>query len=46
MVCLALTPVVARLCLQRGLNPLPFLIGLACAANIGSAATLIGHPQN
>lgn len=28
------------------LKPLPFLIGLACAANIGSAATLIGHPQN
>jgi Na+/H+ antiporter NhaD/arsenite permease-like protein len=35
-----------RLCLQRGLNPIPFLIGLACAANIGSAATLIGNPQN
>jgi Na+/H+ antiporter NhaD/arsenite permease-like protein len=41
-----MTPVVARLCLQRGLNPLPFLVGLACAANIGSAATLIGNPQN
>lgn len=46
IVCLAMTPVVARLCLQRGLNPVPFLIGLACAANIGSAATLIGNPQN
>jgi len=46
VVCLAMTPVVARLCLQRGLNPVPFLIGLACAANIGSAATLIGNPQN
>src|SRR3990167_8136160 len=46
ILCLALTPVVARLCLQRRLNPLPFLIGLACAANIGSAATLIGNPQN
>ncbi|HEX5738036.1 MAG TPA: anion transporter [Hydrogenophaga sp.] len=46
IVCLAMTPVVARLCLKRGLNPLPFLIGLACAANIGSAATLIGNPQN
>ncbi|PKO65807.1 MAG: anion transporter [Betaproteobacteria bacterium HGW-Betaproteobacteria-16] len=46
IVCLAMTPVVARLCLHRGLNPLPFLIGLACAANIGSAATLIGNPQN
>jgi Na+/H+ antiporter NhaD/arsenite permease-like protein len=46
IVCLAMTPVVARLCLQRRLNPVPFLIGLACAANIGSAATLIGNPQN
>ena len=46
IVCLAMTPVVAQLCLQRGLNPIPFLIGLACAANIGSAATLIGNPQN
>lgn len=46
VVCLAMTPVVVRLCLQRGLNPLPFLIGLACASNIGSAATLIGNPQN
>lgn len=46
VVCLAMTPIVARLCLRRGSNPLPFLIGLACAANIGSAATLIGNPQN
>ncbi|MDO8376425.1 MAG: SLC13 family permease [Aquabacterium sp.] len=46
IICLAMTPVVARLCLQRGLPPVPFLIGLACAANIGSAATLIGNPQN
>ncbi|MGM9426991.1 anion transporter [Hydrogenophaga sp. MI9] len=46
IVCLAMTPVVARLCLQRGLPPVPFLVGLACAANIGSAATLIGNPQN
>jgi len=46
IVCLAMTPVVARLCLQRRANPVPFLVGLACAANIGSAATLIGNPQN
>jgi len=46
IVCLAMTPVVARICLQRGFAPLPFLVGLACAANIGSAATLIGNPQN
>jgi Na+/H+ antiporter NhaD/arsenite permease-like protein len=46
IICLAMTPVVAQLCLQRKLDPVPFLIGLACAANIGSAATLIGNPQN
>ncbi len=46
VVCLAMTPVVARICLARGLPPIPFLVGLACAANIGSAATLIGNPQN
>jgi Na+/H+ antiporter NhaD and related arsenite permeases len=46
IVCLAMTPILAEGCLKRGLNPVPFLIGLACAANIGSAATLIGNPQN
>jgi Na+/H+ antiporter NhaD/arsenite permease-like protein len=46
VVCLAMTPWVARLCLQRQSDPIPPLVGLACAANIGSAATLIGNPQN
>lgn len=46
IVCLAMTPVVVRICLQRGYAPVPFLLGLVCAANIGSAATLIGNPQN
>jgi Na+/H+ antiporter NhaD/arsenite permease-like protein len=32
--------------LQAGLNPVPFLLGLAVASNIGSAATIIGNPQN
>jgi Na+/H+ antiporter NhaD/arsenite permease-like protein len=46
VVCLAIAPVLADACLRRGLDPLPFLLALACAANIGSAATLIGNPQN
>jgi Na+/H+ antiporter NhaD/arsenite permease-like protein len=46
IVCLAFTPVVAAAVLRAGLNPMPYLIGLACASNIGSAATLIGNPQN
>jgi Na+/H+ antiporter NhaD/arsenite permease-like protein len=46
IVCLAAAPVLARICFRRGLDPLPFLLALACAANVGSAATLIGNPQN
>lgn len=46
VVCLAMAPVIVEICHARKLNPLPFLIGLACASNIGSAATLIGNPQN
>lgn len=46
IVCLAMAPVLIQACARRGLNPLPFLLGLACASNVGSAATLIGNPQN
>ena len=46
IVCLAMAPVLADLCIARRLDPVPFLLGLACAANVGSAATLIGNPQN
>jgi Na+/H+ antiporter NhaD/arsenite permease-like protein len=38
--------VLVEACRRRRLEPLPFLLALACAANIGSAATLIGNPQN
>ncbi|NUM53581.1 MAG: anion transporter [Candidatus Hydrogenedentes bacterium] len=46
VICLAVTPVLIEGCARRSLNPIPYLLGLACAANIGSAATLIGNPQN
>ncbi len=46
VVCLAVAPVLIDACRRRGLNPVPYLLGLACAANVGSAATLIGNPQN
>lgn len=46
IVCLAMTPILVEGCLRRRLNPMPFLLGLACSSNIGSAATLIGNPQN
>jgi Na+/H+ antiporter NhaD/arsenite permease-like protein len=41
-----LTPLVVAI-IRRGKLPLlPFLIALATSANIGSAATLVGNPQN
>ena len=46
IVCLALTPLIIQGCFHKKLNPVPFLLGLACASNIGSALTLIGNPQN
>ncbi len=46
IVCLAATPVFIDALRRRGTQPLPFLIALACAANVGSAATLVGNPQN
>lgn len=46
IVCLAFTPVLIHGLVAARLNPLPFLLGLAVASNIGSAATIIGNPQN
>jgi len=46
IVCLAVAPLLVEGCARRGLDPVPFLLALACAANVGSAATLIGNPQN
>lgn len=46
IVCLAMAPVLIELCARRRLDPVPYLLALACAANVGSAATLIGNPQN
>ncbi|MDD5249150.1 MAG: anion transporter [Rhodocyclaceae bacterium] len=46
IVCLTVAPVLMDTCVKRRLDPVPFLLALACAANVGSAATLIGNPQN
>jgi Na+/H+ antiporter NhaD/arsenite permease-like protein len=46
IVCLAVAPLLVEGCARRGLDPVPFLLALACSANVGSAATLIGNPQN
>jgi Na+/H+ antiporter NhaD/arsenite permease-like protein len=46
IICLAFTPVICAALLPAGMDPMPHLIGVAVAANIGSAATLVGNPQN
>ncbi|MFC7555642.1 SLC13 family permease [Pseudoroseomonas wenyumeiae] len=42
----AMTAVLCQICLARRLNPIPFLLGFCFAANVGSAATLIGSPKS
>ena len=41
-----MTPIVLEVTRSSRRNPLPYLIGLAVAANIGSTATITGNPQN
>ena len=45
-VCVFLTPVVVVTCQRAGLPLGPYLVALATSANIGSACTLVGNPQN
>jgi Na+/H+ antiporter NhaD/arsenite permease-like protein len=46
VVVFAMTPLLCAGVAQRGLDPRPFVIALAGGANAGSAATIIGNPQN
>lgn len=45
-VVLVLTPLVIEVAIGAGLPPVPLLVALGAASNVGSAATLIGNPQN
>lgn len=45
-ICLMLTPLVVDITRRLGRDPIPYLIGLATATNIGSVATITGNPQN
>ena len=45
-ICVVFTPVVMELASLRGHRPLPYLLALATASNIGSVATIVGNPQN
>ncbi len=45
-ICVMFTPLVLEIAIKLKRNPLPYLMGLATAANVGSTATIIGNPQN
>ena len=45
-ICLMLTPLVVAVVVRGRLPLLPYLLALAMSANIGSACTLVGNPQN
>lgn len=46
VVCLVMVPLVLNLTRRMQLPPLPFLLAVATASNIGSVATITGNPQN
>lgn len=46
IVCYVLTPVVGAALVRKRINPVPYLVALAAASNIGAAATMIGSGQN
>lgn len=45
-IALIFTPLTLSLTQALGLNPIPYLLAIAGATNIGSVATLSGNPQN
>lgn len=45
-VCLMFTPLVVELTLRLKRDPVPYLVGLGAASNVGSVATITGNPQN
>ena len=45
-IALMMTPLVLELALALRRNPLPYLIALVTAANVGSVAAITGNPQN
>lgn len=45
-VCLMFTPLIIAIARRLGRSPIPYLVGLGTAANVGSVATITGNPQN
>jgi Na+/H+ antiporter NhaD/arsenite permease-like protein len=46
IVCLVMVPFILNITRRMQLQPLPFLLAVATASNIGSVATITGNPQN
>jgi len=46
IICLIMTPFALRITRRMGVKPLPYLLAVATASNIGSVATITGNPQN
>ena len=44
--CLVLTPLVLEITTSLNRRPVPYLLAVAMASNIGSVATITGNPQN
>ncbi|HZU27212.1 MAG TPA: anion transporter, partial [Bryobacteraceae bacterium] len=45
-ICVVLTPLVCDVALRLKRNPVPYVLAVAMASNIGSTATITGNPQN
>jgi Na+/H+ antiporter NhaD/arsenite permease-like protein len=45
-ICLVLAPLVLELTLRMRRKPIPYLLAVAMASNVGSTATITGNPQN
>ncbi|MEK6744391.1 MAG: SLC13 family permease [Nitrospirota bacterium] len=45
-ICLLYTPIILAMTAQLSVNPVPYLLALATASNIGGAMTVTGNPQN
>jgi Na+/H+ antiporter NhaD/arsenite permease-like protein len=46
IVCLVMTPFVVHMTRRLGVPPIPYVVAVATASNIGSVATITGNPQN
>jgi Na+/H+ antiporter NhaD/arsenite permease-like protein len=46
IICLVMVPFVLTATRRMGVKPVPYLLAVATASNIGSVATITGNPQN